>query len=257
MIRVVRGAAPSILSTDGIAAADALIQQVHADPASANELEFDSQIYAHRSVKQQLIDDHHGKCAFCESRITHISYGDVEHFRPKKAVAQAAGEPIRYPGYYWLSYTWENLLLSCQLCNQRHKRNLFPLADPAKRATGPDAMLSEETPLFLDPTSEHDGDNPESHIGFRDSTAFGRSDRGEVTWVALGLNRPELRDLREQHLNNLKLADSIVKLDRAGKLRAGPETEEVVANAVRLLHDAVGPEAQWTSMARCLLQPGT
>jgi hypothetical protein len=41
---------------------------------------------------------------------------------------------LEQPGYFWLAYVWANLFLACQLCNQSFKKNLFPLADPAKRA---------------------------------------------------------------------------------------------------------------------------
>jgi hypothetical protein len=46
-------------------------------------LKFNSDLYAARDVKQMLIEMQHGKCCFCESQITHVAYGDVEHFRPQ------------------------------------------------------------------------------------------------------------------------------------------------------------------------------
>ena len=65
-----------------------LEQQVQAGQV---KLMFDSSLYGAPDVKQTLIEIQHGKCCFCESKITHIAYGDVEHFRPKKAVQEDDG----------------------------------------------------------------------------------------------------------------------------------------------------------------------
>ena len=95
---------------------------------------FNSDIYGAKSVKKALIKAQHDKCCFCESKITHVAYGDVEHFRPKGGYRQRPEDELEQPGYYWLAYAWTNLYLSCQLCNQRYKANLFPLKDPDRRA---------------------------------------------------------------------------------------------------------------------------
>ena len=34
------------------------------------------------------IDETHGKCAYCESKIKHIDYGDIEHILPKNKNAR-------------------------------------------------------------------------------------------------------------------------------------------------------------------------
>ncbi len=90
------------------------------------DFDFDRKIYGGKTVKEALIKAQHDKCFLCESKITHIDYGDVEHFRPKKAFQQNAKENLTFPGYYWLAYDWKNLFLVCKICNQRHKKNLFP-----------------------------------------------------------------------------------------------------------------------------------
>lgn len=74
------------------------------------------------SAKPQLIADSHDKCAYCEAKATAVSYGDVEHFRPKAH-------------WWWLACAWENYLFSCQICNQgRFKGENFPLAGAAINA---------------------------------------------------------------------------------------------------------------------------
>ena len=130
--------------------------------AGQRDFNFSSSIYGAKSVKNALIQAQHDKCCFCESKISHISYGDVEHFRPKGGWIQDSGDNLTQPGYYWLAYDWSNLFLSCQICNQRHKKNLFPLQDPLKRAQSHHADIDDEDPLFINPTD----DNPEELYRF-------------------------------------------------------------------------------------------
>ena len=117
------------------------------------------------SVKAQ-----HDKCCFCESKVTHISYGDVKHYRPKAGYRQDPEEPLGRPGYYWLAYEWSNLMFCCQICNQRFKRNLFPLADPARRAETHHDDLSTKHAIFLHPGYRGPGRVPRLPRGipFRD-----------------------------------------------------------------------------------------
>lgn len=103
---------------------------------------FDFKIYRHQQVKDALVELFYGKCAYCESSFIHVYAGDVEHFRPKGEIEEAA--PDKKPGYYWLASDWDNLLLSCRNCNQKlthavygemdrtvmGKMNQFPLAPP-------------------------------------------------------------------------------------------------------------------------------
>lgn len=68
-------------------------------------------IYKEKAVREILRKMCYGKCAYCESRITAIYSGDIEHFRPKKI-------------YYWLAADWENLLFACPFCNQTHTHEI-------------------------------------------------------------------------------------------------------------------------------------
>src|SRR5947207_120084 len=114
MIRIAKPTAPEVLLTRGISATDALCTAHE----RGNELpEFNASIYAHETVKDALRHAQLEKCAFCESLITHISPGDVEHFRPKAGYRQHESDELRRPGYYWLAYTWANLFLACSICN--------------------------------------------------------------------------------------------------------------------------------------------
>src|SRR5262249_46937 len=126
---------------------------------------------------------------------------DVEHFRPKGAWQQREGTSLQYPGYFWLAYTWDNLFLSCTLCNQRYKRNLFPLRAQKHRAHPKKRDVSKEAPLVIAPS-----DNREKHITFVGEMAVPvkNSRRGTATIAILELNRDELVKRRRSRCAHVK-----------------------------------------------------
>jgi len=137
--------------------------------------------YKHDEIKDALIDMFHGKCAYCESDITHIDYGHIEHFKPKGT-----------PAYYELAVEWDNLLLACGRCNgAENKGTKFPLADKA----GP----------LVNPAEEE----PSRHLRFdfdpklKLANVLGVSKRGETTQKTLGLNRPQLLEHRSKFVRKL------------------------------------------------------
>ena len=190
-------AVPDILTSKGVAATN----QLKADFDNGTiKFEIDPKIYGDKSVKEKLSELQNNKCCFCESKIGHISYGDVEHFRPKGGWVQE-NETINTPGYYWLAYHWDNLLLSCSICNQRHKKNHFPLLPNSKRALNHNCSIVDEQPIFIHPVTE----NPENFIEFNEEVAVSIDDmRGKTTIEKLGLNRPLLNEERKSKLDKIK-----------------------------------------------------
>ncbi len=154
-------------------------------------------IFAHTTVKTQLRADQHRKCAYCETKFSHSSPGDVEHYRPKAGYQQDQNGPVLGPGYYWLGYDWSNLLFACEQCNRVCKRNQFPLRQPAARVRNHHQTLQHEAPLLLNPAT---GPDPETQLTFNFETAVGLSDEGETTWRVCGLNRPDLLEARRDYL---------------------------------------------------------
>jgi len=133
LIRIVKPAVgPPILSDPTKRGPKATADLKTAYDAGERDFSFNSDIYGAKSVKNKLKGVQRNKCCFCEARVAHVSHGDVEHFRPKGGFQQDEGDELIKPGYYWLAYDWSNLFLSCQICNQIHKKNLFPLADPTQ-----------------------------------------------------------------------------------------------------------------------------
>lgn len=102
--------------------------------------------YKHKDIKDALMRLYHGKCAYCE---TYDPSPHIEHYRPKRG------------GYYWMAYSWDNLILSCSQCNIR-KKDQFPILGQKVtfHGTPPEVTLintlseeydKEEQPLLLMP----------------------------------------------------------------------------------------------------------
>ena len=124
-------------------------------------------------MKARLWADQHKKCAWCERRQS-FSSSPVEHVRPKDGAwrdvpeeprprRSRKGSPTSPDHYWWLTWSWQNLLFSCVRCNDRgHKANYFPLA-PGTAELGEPTFVDEalpvsafdttgESPLLIDPT---------------------------------------------------------------------------------------------------------
>lgn len=253
MIRVHRPArVPRVLATRGRAKRAEMEAAYAAAPAEYDarrlRFAFDSGIYGHPTVKRALVEAQHSKCCFCESKVG--MDGDVEHYRPKAGFSQGAGRRIEGPGYYWLAYEWSNLLLSCSICNQRFKRSLFPLTDPATRARSPRDDTSREAPLFVDPTDT----DPEEHIGFRREIPYpvDGCPRGAATIRALGLDRESLNERRRDKLAHLKMLNDIVQMEPA----ASAEWLRIIEDAKQLLALAVSDAGEFSSMVRAAFRAG-
>lgn len=135
--------------------------------------------YNQTEVKDALKIMFNKKCAFCESHITHIDYGQIEHFKPKS----------KYPK---LCFEWNNFLLSCPICNGKsNKGDKFPL----KKDGGP----------FINPVVE----KPEDFLKFEFDTItktfliFPKNTRAITTIKELGLNRDDLVENRTIELSKI------------------------------------------------------
>jgi hypothetical protein len=144
-------------------------------------------------VKPALFAMQHGKCCYCEKREEQAKYRDVEHYRPKVL-------------YWWLTWTWENLLFACIDCNREQKRDRFPLSPEGPRLVPEQAPPGEERPLVLDPSDRLM--DPAREIEFRRERVSGRerwvphgvTPRGSETIAVCGLDRPNLLDLYTYHV---------------------------------------------------------
>ncbi len=200
---------PLVLRTRGREATVRLCEEYDSSPEAYREgkksftsRDFDSGVYGARSVKNALRKAQHDKCAFCESKVSHIAYGDVEHFRPKAGYRQRPDGPLVRPGYYWLAYEWSNLFFCCPLCNQRFKRNHFPLTDDTRRAISHHDRIEVEEPLLIHPALE----DPAEFLEFDGEYVrpVNGNSRGVATIGILGLNREEIAEKRRHVLGLIK-----------------------------------------------------
>lgn len=188
-------------------------------------------------ITELLKTQQHDKCCYCESRHSATSAGRIDHFRPKSAVRQYDGSARTYPGYYWLAYSWDNLLLACDKCNLK-KSDYFPLKEPGQRARSHLDPLDREGPLLLNPYVDP---NPAEHLTFDGSACRPQTERGRMTVAVLGLNRPELQEERQRVLTMLTLLCTVA--------RHTDQPDTVRQDASDAMKWYARPDAPYTAMA--------
>lgn len=243
--------APEILKDKGEKETRAMCEAYEKE--GQRDFDFNAKIYGHKTVKEALITAQHDKCFLCESKISAIEYGDVEHFRPKKAYQQNADDDLNYPGYYWLAYDWENLFLSCQICNQQFKKNLFPLELPEERKDiSHHYSWRNEKTLFINPANE----NPEIFISFRVDEIIGvvpfainNNPKGKTTIKGTGIDR---LSLCEKRMSFLKPLLTIYKL--ATKNHPQPESDEAKELLQLAIEDLTKDSAEFAGMFRSIVK---
>ena len=158
--------------------------------------------YKEKDIKETLEKIHYNKCAYCEVWVEEYH---IEHFRPKSI-------------YYWLAYSWDNLLLACPTCN-RSKLDQFPCknancttlpqdidpTDTSEENIKKINLLSEELnrqeqPLLINPELE----SPIGKLQFEENGTIKSSDeRYTETINVCKLNRNKLTLLRKKIFDDL------------------------------------------------------
>jgi uncharacterized protein (TIGR02646 family) len=137
--------------------------------------------YRNQAIKEALVNIFHGKCAYCESRIVHIDYGHIEHFRPKSVTK-----------FRRLTFVWNNLFLACAKCNgSEYKGDRFPEQDEGGPPINPcDDLPEEHLVFFFDTISKV-------------ASVFHKTEQGRISIDLFGLNRPDLRSHRSKMIEKL------------------------------------------------------
>lgn len=212
MIRVLRGREPSGLARVRAVELPKLRKIARARPVTGDD------VTGYRVVAKDLWERQHEKCCYCEIKVTK-SYNDVEHFRPKGRADRRPGCTEDH-GYFWLAFTWSNLLFACDLCNRTSKNDGFPLK-PGSRALGAwQGPPGKERPLLLDPAHESGvghiqfvprlraGSAQAPHeLGWDDvdrwtATPRRPSERAQPSIDVFGLNHAELQELYLSHVRD-------------------------------------------------------
>lgn len=191
-------------------------------------------IKGYRIVSNVLWKSQYFKCCYCEAKIPE-SYNDVEHYRPKAEADRLPGCASKH-GYWWLAFTWANLLYACPGCNRTGKGILFPLDSGSSGAIAEAKTFKTETPLFIDPYEL-------CYIQYIQYRFIRNADGGR--WYArprkrskcssytiriAKLNRSELLELRQDHFE-VNIQPQLLEFDEA--LQSGRQ-EEILACQRRL-----------------------
>lgn len=136
--------------------------------------------YNQPDVKSQLRRETQDKCAYCESRVTVVAHGDIEHVTPKSV------DPN-------LTFEWDNVTFACQICNQR-KLDKTDITDPYHDPVSDFAFLA---PPFL----------------------VGKTVQARLTVLELALNRPELIEDRLEHIEMLSKSFEAIENEGDNRLR--------------------------------------
>ena len=128
--------------------------------------------YNNDEIKTALKKETHKKCAYCESKFSHVAYGDIEHIVPKKLDPK-------------LRFQWSNLTIACDICNTGKGQKEQPL-DPY--GCDPEKLFMATGPMLLP--------RPESAVAVR-------------TEIALKLNRGDLLEKRAERIKSLHTVYSL------------------------------------------------
>ena len=167
MIKLEKGDEPAVLSRHAVKWTSVVLRKV---AAGGTPTKAEKSRYNHQDIKQALIVETHRKCAYCESKLRHITYGDIEHVVPKSSDQSK-----------WFS--WPNLTLACDVCNTNK------------------AKAPGEGETFIDPYKV----DPEEHFWQIGSMVYSRPgcDAAALTERLLDLNRPDLLERRSERISNL------------------------------------------------------
>ncbi|MXX15114.1 MAG: HNH endonuclease [Gemmatimonadetes bacterium] len=126
--------------------------------------------YRHRDIKEALRTETHEKCAYCESKISHVHPGEIDHISP------VSHRPD-------LCVEWNNLTLVCSECNRR-KSDYY----------------NEEEPL-INPYI----DEPSEHLIFFGPLVLHRDAMGFRTTKQIELSRTQLIERKQERIEQLNM----------------------------------------------------
>jgi 5-methylcytosine-specific restriction endonuclease McrA len=196
-------------------------------------------ISGYQAVKHDLWQAQHLKCCYCEAIIT-ANYNDVEHYRPKARATRLPGCHDTH-GYWWLAFTWSNLLFACPVCNRSAKNDWFPLAHGSLPLLPGRRSKNQEKPLLLDPASGKI--NPVAHIvhvlrGTRwHPEPRNGSDLGLWTIQVCDLDRDDLHELRSKHVDTI-----VMEKVEAFEYYLGQSNQQNIAYELRRVTELFKPE---------------
>jgi 5-methylcytosine-specific restriction endonuclease McrA len=280
---------PAILIDPAGKAAEEISKAITHFTSADKDKPFEFKVYGDKTVKKALTLLFNGKCAYCENKITAITTGDIEHFRPKSQVKRA-DNTLQKPGYFWLAASWENLLLSCNNCNRKTtqevvdgselamgKLDQFPLLDEKWRCAGyiksktrleKKLEKDEKARLLINPCV----DNPEEHLFFQDNgVPMAKQDpvtkqsslKGEKSIEVYALFRKPLVDERKELIKDILLRiaqakemfEGIVEARKSGSKVLEKKFDGLLNTQIGSLAEMTQPDKRFSALAKQLIIP--
>ncbi|WP_321280162.1 AAA family ATPase [Marinifilum fragile] len=197
MIKIEKGWGPDYLHSREVALAIEKMEKFYSSMNRDQQRhDFPLKKEIDRKLKEILHERFHGKCGYCEIKISEPQAGVVDRFRPHNGVRD---EKEYYKDlYWWLTYEWDNLIYSCKECHQ-YKANYFPVK--GVRASFKGDFLTQEEKLLLNPCT----DNPNDHFFLSNlGTIAGGTEEAHHTIELLRLNRSRLNEKRLSAIERIK-----------------------------------------------------
>lgn len=207
-------------------------------------------LYKPKKVKDALDVIYRRKCAYCEKSLKDADR-HVEHYRPK--------EP-----YFWLAFSWDNLLIACKKCNEL-KSNHFReyLAGTALNYSNETLETAQsqakaynaiEQPLILNPEQETE-ESLQKHFTFDLATAefIALSPQMKVTIEVCQLNRKELVEKRKEKLTRLKdhLGEDIYAFQKSDQQK---ERGQAILSTIKKFKQEISEETSFIAWRKFIFQ---
>jgi uncharacterized protein (TIGR02646 family) len=172
MIRLKKTARPRILELNAESWTRELLRLLALGPDHKKAADALKGRYNHIDVKATLLEETAEKCAYCESKFRHVTYGDIEHLVAKNPNPN-------------MTFDWSNLTIACDVCNT--KKGKAVVIDPY--VVDPETKLLFFGAAVMALPGDHDA---------------------EFTVRQLELNRAELVDRRTERLEHLKALRAVL-----------------------------------------------
>jgi len=151
--------------------------------------------YKKGDIKRKLISLYKNKCAYCEQKVESFH---VEHYRPKQT-------------YYWLAYSWDNLISACPYCNE-YKSTNFQITPPQATLAVNNTNLRNINTLSIGYNASENPDlinpevtNPYGRIVFHDNGSITSPDaKFTYTINICRIDRTYLKDRRKKIIDDLR-----------------------------------------------------
>jgi len=177
--------------------------------------------YKKEDTKQKLKEIYADKCVFCEQKV--ITCVDnrmqdctstVEHYRPKSS-------------YYWLAFSWDNLLLCCNKCNQNKDNNFEILHDKIEYDEAFNENIHSSTVIYNE-REEPKIIHPEiesviQKLTFNNGIISSTDNRVKYTIKTCGIDRDVLNESRKKILKSF--LDSVNK-----RIVLGQDYDDIIKN---------------------------